>query len=152
MKSIRAAIPILSALLLGNPTAHADDVSPGARQAIPVTAAEHDYLLTEMHHNLEALGATLAALSRNDTQEAARAAATRGLASYGDRDPNRPKSLSAALPPGWKPMAMQLRASFDELAAGISSHEPTAQSLGRVATITALCNGCHSAYRLVRRD
>jgi hypothetical protein len=108
-------------------------------------------MLTEMHHNLEALGVIMGSLSKNDPDQAAQAAAGRGLASYGDRDPNRPASLSAALPPGWKPMAMQLRRSFGELATGLAAHELAAQSLGRVSAIMALCNGCHSTYRFVPR-
>jgi hypothetical protein len=129
--------------------ATATDSIPSARQAIILTLPEQDYLLNEMHENLSALNSIISALSRNDPRSAAHAAATRGIASYGDRDPNRPKTLSAKLPPAWKPMAMSLRQSFDQLAEGMGANESIAETLGRVSQLMAICSGCHASFRIV---
>lgn len=48
-------------------------------------------------------------------------------------------------------MASLLRRSFDELAEGIEAHETTAKSLARVSQLMAICNACHTTYRLVAR-
>jgi hypothetical protein len=73
----------------------AAEAMPSTRQAILLTVTEQDYLLGEMHLNLEALGSVVGALAQNDARTAAQAAASRGMASYGDQDPKRPKALSA---------------------------------------------------------
>jgi len=129
--------------------ANADDSIPSTRQAIQLTLIEQDYLIGEMQRNLGALGTIISALAQDEAQNAEVAAASRGMASYGDRDPNRPKTLSAKLPPAWKPMATLLRQGFDQLAEGISAHETTAQSLGRVSHLMGVCTGCHATFRFV---
>jgi hypothetical protein len=129
--------------------ANATDAIPSTRQTILLTVTEQDYLIGEMHRNLEALSSIISALAQNDARNAEQAAASRGMASYGDRDPSRPKTLSAKLPPAWKPMATSLRQGFDQLAESLSAHETTAQSLRRVSQLMAICTGCHASFRFV---
>ena len=100
--------------------------------------------------HLEALNSIVSALAQNDARAAEQAAAAwRAMASYGDQDPNRPKTLSAKLPPAWKPMATSLRQGFDLLAESLSARETTAQSLRRVSQLMAICTGCHASFRFV---
>ena len=91
-----AEIVIFSIILVSQMEyAKAADAVPSTRQAILLTVTEQDYLIGEMHRNLEALRSIVSALAQNDARTAEQAAATRGMASYGDQDPNRPKTLSA---------------------------------------------------------
>jgi hypothetical protein len=113
-----------------------------------VYLAEQDYLLGEMHGNLAAITAVIGSLGQKDVRGASEAARSRGMASYGDRDPDRPATLSGKLPPAWKPMAVSLRRGFDDLAASIDAHEPTAKSLARISQLMAICNACHANFRL----
>jgi hypothetical protein len=145
-----AEIMIFSIILVSQlEYAKAADAVPSTRQAILLTVTEQDYLIGEMHRNLEALSSIVSALAQNDARTAEQAAATRGMASYGDQDPNRPKTLSAKLPPAWKPMATSLRQGFDLLAESLSVRETTAQSLRRVSQLMAICTGCHASFRFV---
>jgi hypothetical protein len=126
-----------------------DNATSSARQPIVLLLSEQDYLLGEMHGNLEALTGIIRALGQDDAPGAATAARSPGMASYGERDSDRPAALSAKLPPVWKPMAVALRRGFDELTAGIESHEPIAKPLVRAAQLMAICNACHANYRFV---
>ena len=127
--------------------AQTNDLIPSTRQAIILTRNEQDYLIGEMHRNLSAISSVVGALAQRDSASAAQAAASRGLASYGEQDPNRPKTLSSKLPPAWKPIAMSLRQGFDQLAQGIASNEPTQTSLRKVSQLMAICSGCHANFQ-----
>jgi hypothetical protein len=104
----RSVMMVLVFIIVSLPVTRAqtNDVIPSTRQAITLTRNELDYLIGEMHRNLSAISSVISALAQSNSASAAQAAASRGLASYGDQDPNRPKTLSAKLPPAWKPMAI----------------------------------------------
>jgi hypothetical protein len=149
----RWAMAVIALIILFLPVkrAQTDDVIPSTRQAIILTGNEQDYLIGEMHRNLSAISSVIGALAQSDSARAAQAAASRGLASYGDQDPNRPKTLSAKLPPAWKPMAMSLRQGFDQLAQGITANEPAPISLRRVSQLITICSGCHASFQFIRQ-
>lgn len=147
---------ILLAAGLMAPAVHTHSAEPdaqqrnpsSARQPITVYLAEQDYLLGEMHGNLAAITAVIGSLGQNDVRGATEAARNRDMSSYGDRDPNRPATLSGKLPSAWKPMAVSLRQGFDELAASIDAHEPMAKSLARISQLMAICDACLANFRL----
>jgi|HubBroStandDraft_4_1064222.scaffolds.fasta_scaffold264409_1 hypothetical protein len=149
----RSVMMVIALIILSLPVTRAqtNDVIPSTRQAITLTRNEQDYLIGEMHRNLSAISSVIAALARSDSARAAQAAASRGLASYGDQDPNRPKTLSAKLPPAWKPMATSLRQGFDQLAQGITANEPAQTSLRRISQLMAICSGCHASFQFSRQ-
>ena len=148
-----SVLMLLVLLIVSLPVTRAqtNEVIPSTRQAIILTRNEQDYLIAEMHRNLSAISSLIGALAQGESASAAQAAASRGLASYGDQDPNRPTTLSAKLPPAWKPMAMSLRQGFDQLAQGITANEPAQTSLRRVSQLMAICSGCHASFQFSRR-
>jgi hypothetical protein len=148
----RSVMMVIALIILSLPVTRAqtNDVIPSTRQAITLTRNEQDYLIGEMHRNLSAISSVIAALARSDSARAAQAASSRGLASYGDQDPNRP-TLSAKLPPAWKPMATSLRQGFDQLAQGITANEPAQTSLRRISQLMAICSGCHASFQFSRQ-
>jgi hypothetical protein len=149
----RSVMMVLVLIIVSLPVTRAqtNDVIPSTRQAITLTRNKLDYLIGEMHRNLSAISSVISALAQSNSASAAQAAASRGLASYGDQDTNRLKTLSAKLPPAWKPMAMSLRQGFDQLAQGISANEPTQKSLRRVSQLMAICSGCHASFQFSRQ-
>jgi hypothetical protein len=52
--------------------AKAADAIPSTRQTILLTVTEQDYLIGEMHRNLEALSSIISALAQNDARNVAR--------------------------------------------------------------------------------
>ena len=139
-----AAACLLSALA---PLAMAEQPL-GPRTPILLDAVERQFLQTEMHLNLRALQVIYASLAGKDPARASEAAASRGMSTFGDKDPSRPRTLTAKLPPAWRAMAGAGRAGFDELAAGLAAREPEAVTFGRLARLHENCNACHAVFRL----
>jgi hypothetical protein len=122
--------------------------SLSARTPIRLSPLEREFLQTEMHLNLRALQAVYAALAQQDHARAAESAATRGMATFGDKDPTRPKTLTAKLPQAWRALSGAGRQGFDELASALAARESDAQIFGRLAKLHDNCNACHATFRL----
>ena len=146
---MRYTVLVLILALSSQVQANAAESVPSDRQFIPLNQVEKDYLIGEMHKNLGAIQAIIAALGQQDYQRAQQAAASRGMATFGANDPNYPKTISDKVPPTWKPLAKALRQGFDDVAKGISSHEEQAVILGRVSQVMNNCMTCHASFRFL---
>lgn len=136
----------LSLSLVTLPVAAAE-VDWEARKDIVLSQVERDFLLTEMHSNMTALQTAFDAVAKGDWDRAAAAATTRGMSTFGDKDPTRPKTLTAKLPPEWKLMAGAGRRGFDDLAAALTAKKERTEIDARLAALFDNCNACHAVYR-----
>lgn len=127
--------------------ATAGEVDWQARKDIVLSQVERDFLLTEMHSNMTALQTAFDAVAKGDWDRAAAAATTRGMSTFGDKDPTRPKTLTAKLPPEWKLMAGAGRRGFDDLAAALAAKRERSEIDTRLAGLFDNCNACHAVYR-----
>lgn len=119
-----------------------------SRQEIALAPVERDFLLDEMQSNMLALQKIYAALATKDFKTAREAATGRGMSTFGDRDPTRPKTLTSKLPAAWKALSGPGRKGFDELAATLSDDADISAVLASLSKLHANCNACHLTFRL----
>lgn len=159
----RAALGVLLAAMIGacaksgDETAIATERGVGAlrgdttemdkRVQIEVSSATRFAVLTEMRTMLRAVQGIVAAASNQDTAEVRKAAATAGIAAASETDPTAQRELGS----DFVMLGMRTHASFDSLAADVSTTKDQAVVLRRMAGVMGNCVGCHEQFRLVVR-
>ncbi|WP_096703483.1 hypothetical protein [Magnetospirillum sp. 15-1] len=118
--------------------------APDGRTAILMSAAERDFVFTEMRGLLVAVRDITAALAEGDTVKVAAAAKAMGMGEAHDRAP----ALLAKLPLDFKRLAMTLHGGFDEMAEAAAKGETPAQLNTRLIAQLDRCTVCHAGFRI----
>jgi hypothetical protein len=136
-------LPFAAALALAAApfTAQPED----ARTAVPVTAAEREFVLGEMRELLAAVRDMIEAAAAHDLDRLARAARAAGMASH--RPP--PPGLRDKLPKEFRQLGFGVHTEFDVIAQDAVQLRDRDLALRRIADNMARCVACHAAYRFV---
>jgi len=146
MRRFAASVVALALVVVAAPTLA--DTDWDGRQEIKLSPVERNYLLDEMQSNMTALQEVYEALAAPYFAHAAEAATTRGMDTFGDKDPRRPKTLTPKLPPGWKALSAAGRNGFDELAKLLKDGEGPGAVMASLGRLHANCHACHVAFKL----
>jgi len=114
-----------------------------ARVAVPVTAAEREFVLGEMRGLLVAVREMIDAAAANDMERLARAARAAGMESH--RPP--PPGLPAKLPQAFRQLGFGVHTGFDAIARDAAERRDRDLALKQVAENMARCVTCHATYR-----
>ena len=135
-----ATAGVVAALFVHGRTTQA----PDGRTAVLMSAAEREFVFTEMRALLAAVRDITAALAEGDAAKAGRAAKAMGMGEAHDKAP----ALLAKLPLDFKRQALALHGGFDEMAAAAALGETPEQINRRLIAQLDRCVACHSGYRI----
>lgn len=113
------------------------------REAVQVTNAERNQILTEMRGMLEATAEITNALAQGDNAAVAEIAQSVGSAAMSNDSP----ALLAKLPLGLKTAGMGVHKGFDELSSAAAAGATTAELTSMLSDQLTICVGCHATYR-----
>lgn len=119
-------------------------LAPDGRQAIIMTEAEKNLVLTEMRTMLASVQGVVDGIANKDMKRIAQAGRQSGSAVAGQV----PATLMAKLPLQFKQMGMAAHQGFDEIVVGAESGEPEEMLLTRLGERLSNCVACHATFRL----
>ncbi len=115
------------------------------RTPVPLPAAEHQLVLSEMRSFLETVESITTALAREDFNTVAQAARKAGMAEARKAMPR----LRPYMPEGFRQLGHATHQAFDQLALD-AELEDVQHSLRQLGEILSRCTACHRAYRFER--
>lgn len=118
---------------------------PDTRSGIGLNKEQAHFLRGQMHELLGAVQGISEGLAENDSGYVAEAATA---VSQGGEHPD---GFHEALPDGFRAMSRQTRADFRSIAAMASTGASDGEILARLGETMAVCNSCHSVYRIENR-
>ena len=136
------AVPAL-ALSADQPKQPKHEVTPDTRTMVEFPHEIKQAMLTRMRRNLQDIHRIQAALAKKDYSEAADVAEySLGLSSLGPHNARQ----SPYMPPAMQHMGMEMHAASSRVAVAAQEGD-VALALDKLSQVTALCVGCHAAYR-----
>ena len=136
---ILAAVPALA--LSADQAKH--EVTPDTRTMVEFPHEIKQAMLTRMRRNLQDIHRIQAALAKNDFSAAADVAEfSLGLSSLGPHNARQ----APFMPPTMQHLGMEMHAASSRVAVAAQEGD-VALALDKLSQVTALCVGCHAAYR-----
>ncbi len=114
------------------------------RTAVILTAAEKDFVLSEMRGFLETVQGIVSAIAEEDMASVAEIATAAGSADAG----NAPAPLVGKLPLEFKDLGMATHALFDDIATRANESADAKTVTQALGELMQNCTGCHAGYRL----
>lgn len=119
---------------------------PDQRQTLRLPPDERHIVLEEMRNFVAAIQSITDALSREDMETVAQAAAAMGSGAANEIPPH----VVAKLPEPFKQLAGKVHTTFDAIALDAEGLGDVQHTLGQVGSLMLNCMACHSMYQVVR--
>lgn len=126
------------------PAQHAPQAKGDTREAVVLSPAEIETLLTGMRTYLETIQGIVSAMAENDVGAVARIAPESGAKLLRDVDP----ATGLKAPLGFTMMSLDTHDKFDKLAEKAARGTSRSEVLTDLRDIMANCISCHATYRL----
>lgn len=117
------------------------------RDAIHLSIAERQLVLTEMRALLEAVNGILSGLGAKDYESAAKAAEAVGMGLVASLE-NQEKTILLKLPVAFKKLGFGTHEKFDKIAVKIRKKEEIHSLLKEMDELTRNCVACHASYKI----